>query len=41
MKNFEQSRYLQSFLKDGALTDKEYPEQKKENILSSLHKLPS
>ena len=40
MKHFEQLRYLQSLFEDGILTDKEYSEQK-ENILSSLRKLPS
>ena len=40
MKNYEQLRYLQSLFEDGILTDKEYSEQK-ENILSSLRKLPS
>ena len=39
MKNFEQLRYLQNLFEDGVLTDKEYSEQK-ENILSSLRKLP-
>ena len=40
MKNYKQLRYLQSLFEDGILTDKEYSEQK-ENILSSLRKLPS
>ena len=40
MKNYEQLRYLESLFEDGILTHKEYSEQK-ENILSSLRKLPS
>ena len=39
-KNYEQLRYPQSLFEDGILTDKEYC-KKKENILSSLRKLPS